>query len=108
MAKNRRLGTHTTVTNPETGEATTFEPGTYESDLPDWAAKRINNESAWATPLDPDSLESVDPAYTGDYADHTVPELVDMARERQLDIQSTKKSDLIDLLTGADEDASNN
>jgi Rho termination factor, N-terminal domain. len=102
MATERRLGTHTTVTL-KSGETTTLEPGTSESELPEGV--EINNESAWATPLDPvevvTSPNEVGVQLTGDLKDHTVQELLDMARARGIEMpKSASKRELIEALEG--------
>ena len=99
---DRKLGTDTTVTNRETGDSQTFPAGTSESDLPEWA--NIDNESAWATPPGgPESPEDVEEFHTGDYADYTVPQLIEMVNDRNLDAPANaRKADLISVLEADD------
>lgn len=95
----RRLQSHTSLMNPETGETVMFEPGTEEGELPEWAQGKIDNESAWVSPNAPESPDDVETQDTGggsEYANYTVPDLVDMARERGLEMPSgAKKAELI-------------
>jgi hypothetical protein len=51
----KRLTGHTTVTNPESGEAQTFTP---DDIVPSWAEELITNPSAWVF-VDEDTGESV-------------------------------------------------
>jgi hypothetical protein len=101
---DRRLATPTTLTNPNSGESTTFQPGTAESELPDWAEGKIDNDSAWvkAGAVDEESEEDFTSAGST-YENMTVQELVDLARSEGVDLPSSaRKAEIIAALEAAD------
>jgi hypothetical protein len=105
---DRKLRTVTTLLNPNTGEHESFEPGTSESELPEWAEGRIDNESAWSSPLTEEEMEElgVDVA-PGSYSDLPVATLRELVVDRGIEAKSSNKGDLVAALTAHDEALAN-
>lgn len=89
---DRKLATYVTV------EGTTYPAGTDEDDLPEDVVEKIDNPEAWAVPGEDEDEE----LGTEGYAAHTVKELLQFAKERDLELTSTKKSDVIAALEADD------
>lgn len=90
----KRLARSVQMFSPE-GELVVFWPG---DEPPAEYAKLITNPGAWEE-------EEVAPAppNTGNYDDHTVQQLLDQARERNIDLSgASKKADIIQRLEMAD------
>lgn len=91
-----RLTGHTTVVNPETGEAETFTP---EQDVPDWAKRLITNPSAWAIVDDDGESHTVDDVIGSMSRDDIIRALVDAGLEQGADFpKSASKDKLADIL----------
>lgn len=94
MGTTRLLATPTTLTDPTSGVSVTFPAGKAP---PEWAAALIDNQSAWV-PEDEEATEG-----PVNYVNKTVPELIDLVRDRELSPESTKKADLVKALEDDDD-----
>jgi hypothetical protein len=86
QSSRKVLAKHITLSGP-TGQAVSFAPG---DDPPDWARQRIRREELWK--------DADEPAEPISYEDMTVKELIAKAKEREIEVASTDRDEITQLL----------
>lgn len=106
MAKSERRLSGVTYVVGASGTQHVFQAGTTESEIneaEEGLAEKIDNKSAWATPLSQDEADELGlEGVPGSYEEMTVPQLVDLVKERSLDVESNRKADLVKALEDSD------